>query len=304
MSRQVLSQPQRTQNNPLVLGTFSSTAVRYLKGTLGPKNQVIGRADTRYESNGGFGGGSYNHWFQINITDHAWIIVTKGPPRPKYIQVSTYDLNKTPIQGDPIFDADSLTVDSDGNTYIPYLNTVANTQSDLYNTFSTSRIDKGDERYYPLEPGSYLLCVSTTRNEPLNYEVAVVVEFPSLDFYLELEDGDGSICMQETPEPGILPVQEITVDTVIEFPGELASDICIIAAGVTVTIAVDSVWYLGLAIPVSDFSNYKIILEPGNDIYYEAFHDHSLAEWTNAWKASHQNTEKFPEILVPLTNRP
>ncbi len=69
MSRNQTSQPQRTQNNPLVLGTFSSTALRYLHGSLGPKYQVIGRADTRTQSNGGFGGGTYNHWFQINSTE-------------------------------------------------------------------------------------------------------------------------------------------------------------------------------------------------------------------------------------------
>ncbi len=76
MSRGQTSQPQRTQNNPLVLGTFSSTALRYLHGSLGPKYQVIGRADTRTQSNGGFGGGTYNHWFQINLARPGWIIIT------------------------------------------------------------------------------------------------------------------------------------------------------------------------------------------------------------------------------------
>jgi hypothetical protein len=61
-------------------------------------------------------------------------------------------------------------------------------QSDLYNTFDPNRLDKGDERYYPLPQGTYLLCVSTTRNEPLSYEVAVVLEFVSGDFNLLLEN--------------------------------------------------------------------------------------------------------------------
>jgi len=50
------SQRQRTQDSPLVVGTFSQLSIRYLKGALGPKNQIVGRADTRFNSNGGFGG--------------------------------------------------------------------------------------------------------------------------------------------------------------------------------------------------------------------------------------------------------
>jgi hypothetical protein len=57
MSRSSVSQPQRTQNTPLSLGTFSQTSLRYLKGTLGPQWKVVGRADTNQTSNGGIGGG-------------------------------------------------------------------------------------------------------------------------------------------------------------------------------------------------------------------------------------------------------
>lgn len=304
MSRNQLSQPQRTQENPLVLGTFSSTAVRRLRGSLGPKYQVVGRADTRTQSNGGFGGGTYNHWFQINITNHAWIIVTKGSPRPKYIQVSAYDLNKTPIQGQAIFDADSVSTSSNGETYIPYLNTVMSSQSDLYNQFSSTRLDRGDERYYPLGVGSYLLCVSTTRNEPLDYEVAVVVEFPLNEAFFELEDSDGSLAIQETENTSESIVSPVTVDTLIPFPGAFTSLSCTINNGVTVTIADTATWLIGTSIPTADFNNYKIILEVGDEAYYDTVHDHSLSEWRNAWNASHQDTDPFPDILVPLTNRP
>ena len=41
-----VSQRQRTQNNPLVLGSFDETSLRVLTGTLGPKNVVVGYADT------------------------------------------------------------------------------------------------------------------------------------------------------------------------------------------------------------------------------------------------------------------
>jgi hypothetical protein len=57
-------------------------------------------------------------------------------------------------------------------------------QSDLYNTFVPARLDRGDERYYPLEAGGYLLCVSTTRNELLDYEVGLVVEFPITEMFI------------------------------------------------------------------------------------------------------------------------
>lgn len=181
-------QRQRTKEDPLVLGTFSQLSVRCLTGTLGPKNQVIGRADTRFTSNGGFGGGTYNHWFQINLASPAWIIIAKGGPRPKYINVSAYDLNLNPIEGRSVFDADSVTETIDGSVYSPYVGHVMNKQSNLYNQFAPNRLDKGDERYYPLKTGGYLLCVSTTRNEPLNYEISFVVEFPTTTFDILLED--------------------------------------------------------------------------------------------------------------------
>lgn len=181
-------QRQRTKNDPLLLGSFSQLSVRNLTGTLGPKNQVIGRSDTNFISNGGFGGGTYNHWFQINLVSPAWIIIAKGGPRPKYINVSTYDLNLNPIEGRSIFDADSVTETIDGEVFHPYVGHVMNKQSDLYNNFVPNRLDKGDERYYPLDAGSYLLCISSTRNELLNYEVAFVVEFPTTSFDILLED--------------------------------------------------------------------------------------------------------------------
>lgn len=304
MSRAQLSQPQRTQNNPLNLGTFDVTAVRYLKGNLGPKNQVIGRRDTWDQSNGGFGGGTYNHWFQVNLARPGWIIITKGPPRPKYIQVSAYELDKTPIQGEYIFDADSVTVTSDGEVFIPYLNTVTNVQSDIYNTYSRLRLDRGDERYYPLGPGGYLICVSTTRNEPLAYELAVVVEFATQEGFIELEDGDGSCLLQETQETAESIISPVTIDTLIPFPGAFTSTACTINSGVTVTIDASATWLIGTAIPVGDYSDYKIFLEPGDDTYFDTIHDHSLSEWRNAWETTHQDTDPFPDILIPLTNRP
>lgn len=188
MARSQTAQRQKTQDNPLNMGQFSQLSIRNLRGSLGPKNQVIGGRDTNQLSYGGYGGGAYNHWFSFTITSKAWIIVAKGGPRPKYINTSVYDLNLTPIEGRGIFQDDSITTTIDGKTYNPYVGHVMNAQSDLYNTFDPNRLDKGDDRYYPLVPGSYLLCISTTRNEPLDYEVAVVIEFPDADFELLLEN--------------------------------------------------------------------------------------------------------------------
>jgi hypothetical protein len=303
MSRSSVSQPQRTQNNPLNLGTFSQTTLRYLKGTLGPQWKVIGRADTNQTSNGGIGGGTFNHWFVATLATPGWIILTKGPPRPRYIQVSAYDLNKTPIQGNPIFDADSVQVDTNGSTYIPYLDTVMSAQSDLYNTYMRNRLDRGDDRYYPLSAGSYLICISSTRNETLEYELGVVIEFPTQEAFFELEDSDGSVCLQETEIDAAEIVGPILSDLTISV-NSFSETSCEIASGVTVTVNPGITWYIGERIPAADYDNYKIILEVGDDAYYDTVHDHSLSEWQNAWEREHQDTDRFPELFLPLTNRP
>jgi hypothetical protein len=184
VARSQETQRQRTQNNPFVLGSFDTTTLRYLRGRLGPLNQLVGRADTSQQSNGGFGGGTYNHWFQVNLKSNAWIIVAKSGPRPTYIQTSVYDLDKKPIEGRGIFQSDSVVTVNGSGVFYPYLDTVMGAQSDLYNTFDPGRLDRGDERYYPLDAGGYLLCISTTRNELLDYEVGLVIEFDNGNVYL------------------------------------------------------------------------------------------------------------------------
>jgi len=303
MSRSSVSQPQRTQNNPLSLGTFSQTSLRYLKGTLGPQWKVVGRADTSQTSNGGIGGGTFNHWFVVTLAEPGWIILAKGPPRPNYIQISAYDLDKTPIQGNPIFQADSVEANTNGDIYIPYLDTVMSAQSDLYNTFNRTRLDRGDDRYYPLGAGSYLICISSTRNETLEYELGVVIEFPVNEAFFELEDVDGSVCLQETEIDAAEIVGPILSNLVISV-NSFSETSCEIGPGVTVTVNSGVTWYIGERIPAADYDNYKIILEVGDDAYYDTVHDHSLSEWRDAWEREHQDTDRFPELFVPLTNRP
>ncbi len=297
------SQRQRTKENPLVLGTFSDLALRYLSGTLGPVNEV---------GLNGYGGGTYNHWFQINIAKPAWIIVSKDGPRPDYIQTSIYDLNQTPINGLPIFQADSVIdgLNNVGEVYYPYLDTAMSTQSDLYNTYKRISLDRGDDRYFPLGAGSYLLCISSTRNEKLNYNVGIVIEFAGADFFLALEDFN--LFFQETtidPSTTITIESPVTVDTIIstdpEKPNGFSQDFCAINAGITVTILDGSEWLIGedTGSDPSPAANDYFLLEFGEG-YLETIHDHTLSEWRDAWITQHHPDDRFPDLFIPLTNRP
>jgi len=311
VARSQEAQRQRTQKNPLVLGSFDTLSLKYLKGRLGPLNQVVGRADTSQQSNGGFGGGTYNHWYQVNLKGNAWIIVTKGGPRPNYIQTSVYDLNKKPIEGRGVFQADSVEDTNNKGIFYPYFGTVMGAQSNLYNTFVPDRLDRGDERYYPLAPGGYLLCVSTTRNELLDYEVGLVVEFPITEMFIANEDENNiSLFLQETAidfSRTINVVSPVLTDTIISpnvnQPNGFTEDICTINSGVTVTVLSGSEWFIGSILSEQD-SNFAVIAEPGNDLFFDSIHDHSLVEWRDSWESTHQDTDKFPEAFIPLTNRP
>jgi len=312
VARSQEAQRQRTQNNPLVLGSFDTLALKYLKGRLGPLNQLVGRADTNQQSNGGFGGGTYNHWFQVNLKRSGWIIIAKAGSKPNYIQTSVYDLNKKPIEGRGIFQGDSVEDETGTGIFYPYLNTMMGAQSDLYNTFVPTRLDLGDERYYPLESGGYLLCISTTRNELLDYEVGIVVEFPVAQLLIALEDeGDVGLLLQETGiDAGttINVLSPVLTDTIISsvsgLPNGFTEDICVITSGVTVTVLFGSEWLIGIRIPLEDTAQFGVIMEPGDDLYFDTIHDHSLSEWKESWGSTHQDTDKFPGVFVPLTNRP
>lgn len=297
-----LSQRSRTRNNPLFLGTFSSTGLRYLQGTL--------EATYTLQSDG-FGGGTYNHWFSVEITSPAWIILTKDGERSKYVQISFYDLNQVPIEGRSIFQADSVRgdffYDAEDEVYHPYVGHAMGAQSDLYNTFNQYLLDKGDERYYPLGAGRYLICVSSTRNEPLNYNVGVVVEFPTDDLFILLEDTDGSIlCLEDgidnanTVEIG--PVFSVNYTLPSGFNG-FTETLATINSGVTVEIQLGSTWLVGDTIPPAMEPQDKFLLDPSPTYDPNSIHEHSLTEWREAWEREHQDTDKFPNVFIPLVTR-
>jgi hypothetical protein len=312
MSRNpAIAQANRSKANPLVLGTFNTTSLRYLKGRLGPQNKVIGYRDTNQTSNGGFGGGAYNHWFQINLEKPGWIIAVKGPPRPNYIQVSAYDLNSIPIQGRGIFDEDSISVVDNNEIFYPYLGKVMKTQSNFYNQFVAYRLDRGDDRYYSLTAGSYLICVSTTRNEPLEYELGIVVEFSPTELFISLEDEDQvTLWLQETSvdySRTINVISPVTTNIVIsnnvDQPNGFTDTLSQINLGFTVTVLSGSTWLIGV-LPSSQAQEYGVLGESSNDEeFFNTIHNHSLGEWQAAWESEHQDTDKFPSLFIPLTDR-
>ena len=297
-----VSQRQRTQNNPLVLGSFDETSLRVLTGTLGPKNVVVGRADTNQYSNGGFGGGSYNHWYQINLTSPAWIITTKGGPRPNYIQVSAYDLNKNPVEGRGIFQGDSVSTASTSNgTYYPYIDHVMGAPSDLYNTFNPNALGRGDDRYFALGVGSYLLCVSTTRNELLNYTLALVIEVSTTEMLLLLEDLEGDFLTQEIAldtSNTLIISSNFTVNyTLSSGYNAFSSSPVTINNSITVTVPLDSTWFISTLPPES---NDLFIIEPSDTFDFESIHEHSRAEWLAAWRRERSPLDTLPIIFEPL----
>jgi len=302
MSRASQSQRKRTQKDPLILGTFSETSLRVLTGTLGPLSKVVGRADTNQYSNGGIGGGTYNHWFQVNVTAPCWIINKKGGPRPNYIQISAYDLNFAPIQGRMIFQDDSVS-DSTGylGLHYPYSDHVMGALSDQYNYFNQYSLDRGNDLYFVLERGSYLICVSTTRNELLNYTLGVVIEFPSEEMLLLLEDLDNSFLATETTLDftNTIVIGPVFSSNYTIPPGYNAytSISATLNSSITVTIPVNSSWFISTLGPeAGDF----FILEPSDSYDFNSVHEHSRADWLAAWRRERSPEDSLPTLFDSL----
>lgn len=315
MERATASQRNRNQNNPINLGVFSQTSLRYITGGLGPKWKLIGYKDTSFVSNGGVGGGTYNAWYQLEITSPAWLILVKGEPRPNYIQVSCYNLNKIPIESRMIWQEDSIQETNENNeqlTYFPYNNHVMGAGSNLYNTFSSRRVDKNNEQYFTLQKGKYLVCISSTRNEDIDYSLGLVVEFPDRGpFFMSCEDIESvlfeienTIDFNNTLDV-ISPIQsDVTIgpdfngftDQVAEIQGSTTT-VSIVSPSNTNNLPT---WLIseGSRENVTE----DVIVLDTVDGWTSSFHTHSLNEWRIAWERDHQQTNSFPEIFVPLTD--
>jgi len=273
-------QTSRNANNPLRLGTFDQLSLRVLTGNLGPVYKPIGSADTLRISNGGIGGGTYNHWFQVDLAVPAWIILSKGAFKPRDLNISVYDTNQVEKFGRNIFQKDtistqqvvenfnldpaSLTISLNslqreffvnwsktlsGETfyYYPYFDTVAAAGSDLYNTYEAQRIDKGNELYFTLPVGKYLICISATKNEPRPYEVGLVIEPKDDIVFLLCED---------------TPIVNIGLE---QTSGNFLGD-----------------------------------TGPG---FFDTFHDHSFTDWQAAWRRDNRPTDQLPYLFYPLLNK-
>ena len=300
-----LSQRQRSQHNPLNLGTFTQTSLRLLIGDLGARNQVI---------DGGYGQYTYNHWFQITIDKPAWLIVIKAgsklateninPVNNTFSQTavrfttSVYDQNQTPIEGRLINDRST-----------GYWDQVAGAQSDLYNTFNATFASKNNEMFYPLAPGNYLLCISATRNEYLTYGVGLVIEFPSDDTQFILnEDTPTSFMLQEgstSSEIGTLYQeipQLITSDITLDLVNCFTDNIAQIENGVAVQVNNQNpqsqalTWYIGPRFPNINDQDDKILLDATENWVLTEF-GHDLGLWQQAW--ARENTGNFPAFFIP-----
>lgn len=343
MSRgRTTSTPQsaRSVNNPSNLGTFDRLSLRIIEGNLGPVYKPVGRADTSVTSNGGVGGGTYNHWYSVELAVPAWIILTKGPNKPRDLNISVYDTNKIERPGRIIFQKDtisqevaianfsfdpaSLTVSLpseqlkaltdfsqslSGETfnYYPYFDTVAATGSDLYNKYEAYRLDKGDEMYYPLPVGRYLICISMTRNEPRSYEVGMVIE-PKDDIIF--------ILCEDTPVVNLGLEERLGGANNFNIPSPVTSGVVIPSGSNAFSNILCAIEAPAGQVTVTNPQQWLITIDPGSGStfsgnflgeappeFFDTFHDHSLSDWTAAWQRDNRPTDQLPVIFIPLVNR-
>ena len=311
MSNPNISQRERSQNNPLNLGVFDRTTLRMLKGTLGPRSQII---------SGGYGRETYDHWFQVTLDSEAWIILFKsksglatGNTLPSAnrsgltsrFSIGVYDRNKNPIEGRGIFQADSKFSAS-------YLGHVMGAQSDLYNTFDPNRADKGDEQYFPLPKGKYLICISAERNEEFQYNVGLAVEFqtPTDELFFLCED-TSEITYLITENDLNESVVEIVPNTVtsgitLSTLNGFTENLCtIVDPNGVVQVNYQSSdgnplsWLIGP--DPGDIAVGRVLLD-ATENWIDTTHEHSLTEWRAAWERDHSMDDKFPTEFAAYTN--
>lgn len=323
MANTNIPQRERSQNNPLNLGTFSTTSLRMLKGSLGAKSEII---------KGGYGRETYNHWFQVTLASEAWIILfkassalttgnsmlssRKSPLTTRY-SVSVYDQNKNPIQGRNIFQADSTLVTTSRDSFHTtfdnsYIGQVMAAQSDLYNTYDANRADEGDDRYFPLGAGNYLICVSADRNEEFQYGVGLVVEFqtPLDDLFFLCEDTSSITYLITENDLNETVVQiipntvtsGITLSTLNGFTENLCTIVDpngVVQVNYTNNDGNPLSWLIGP--DPGDIAIGRVLLD-ATENWIDTTHEHSLTQWKEAWRRDHSIDDKFPTIFATYTN--
>ena len=304
------SQRERSQYNPLNLGHFTTTSVRYITSVLGMRSQII---------EGGIGNNTYNNWFQINIDQPAWIILIKAGTVlntstttlsnlekgiNNRMNVAVYAQDYTPIQERYIAQLKNPP---------GYKGRVAGAQSDLYNTLDPKRFDQGNELIYELLPGRYLICVSATSNEEFRYGLGVVIQFPQNDEnFILLENNELAYLLQEAEVnvPGEAPFIEITSPITSDITLDTTSAYTVgnaeVVSGIFVQVNFENqftqqnlVWQIGPDISgqLPDELNNRFLLDATENWAQSQLPDLSLSEWKSAWQRDHSMDDPFPEVI-------
>lgn len=312
------SQRERSQYNPLNLGHFSQTSVRYITSVLGMRSQII---------EGGVGNNTYNNWFQVSLDQPAWIILIKAGTVlntstttvqnlyqnvSNRMEVAVYAQDYSPIQQRYIVQR----ADPPG-----YRGRVAGAQSDLYNTFDPKRFDQGNELVYELLPGRYLICVSATSNEEFRYALGMVIQFPQNDEnFILLEDTPLSYLIQEDEVnvPGEAPFIEIaspiTFDITLNTTSAYTVGNAEIVSGIFVQVNNENpvtsqslTWQIGPDISgtIPDQLNNRVLLDATTNWAASQLPDLSLSEWETAWRRDHSMDDEFPTVVfAPFATSP
>lgn len=176
------SQRSRSYYNPIDLGRFSRTSIRYLTGRIGAENK--GQAQFRCD-NSGASFAFQNVWFGFRLDAPSYVILVQDSTNSRtnrFIDLTLYDTKKErKSMGHPIL--------FDGmNSY--YRGMVAGSQCDLYNVLDQRQAADDQDRtsLLPLPKGNYVLGASTQRWDQIRYGIYMIIETPITSGFILLEN--------------------------------------------------------------------------------------------------------------------
>ena len=301
------SQRQRNQFNPLNLGTFDQTSLRVLQGTLGMRSEII---------QGGYGRDTYNHWYSIKLAKKGYLLLFKAGTKlatsnlvaadvgNQYVNdrfmVAAYDQNRNPLFPLPILQQPEI-----------YFGQVAPVQGPTMNTVVPYRFEEGNELYYELQPGRYLICVSATCNELSDFGVGLAIEFPTpSEQFILLEDTEIAYLLQESllNTPGgetfteiLSPLQaNVTIDTIsaLTRPPAIINPGIFCQVNNTNSNGVPLTWVIkDFAADPDDEANDRVLLDATENWYLSVPRTHSRTEWREAWRRDHSQDNRYPAIV-------